>query len=41
VALVEGTIAQHCAEGGIALVASHQPIALPGARALALADFTA
>lgn len=41
VALVEGLIAQHCAGGGIALVASHQPIALPGGAAIDLADFAA
>ena len=41
VALVEAIIAQHCANGGIALVASHQPIALPGARVLALSEFAA
>jgi len=41
VALVEGLVAAHCAGGGIALVASHQPIALPGARALHLPDFAA
>jgi heme exporter protein A len=41
VALVETIIAEHCAGGGIALVASHQPIALPGARVLALSDFAA
>jgi heme exporter protein A len=40
VALVETIIAEHCAGGGIALVASHQPIALPGARVLALSDYT-
>jgi len=38
-ALVETIIARHCAGGGIAVVASHQPIALPGGRALALAEF--
>ncbi len=41
VALVEAIVAEHCASGGIALVASHQPIALPGARVLALSDFAA
>jgi heme exporter protein A len=40
VALVEALVAQHCAQGGIALVASHQPIALPGGTAIDLADFT-
>lgn len=41
VALVEALVAQHCAQGGIALVASHQPIALPGGAAIDLADFAA
>lgn len=41
VALVETLVAQHCAQGGIALVASHQPIALPGAATIDLAEFTA
>lgn len=41
VALVEDLVAQHCAAGGIALVASHQPIALPGGAAVDLADFAA
>ena len=41
VALVEAIMTEHCAGGGIALVASHQPIALPGARVLALSDFPA
>ena len=41
VALVEALVAQHCAQGGIALVASHQPITLPGGAAIDLADFTA
>lgn len=37
----QGVIAAHCARGGIALVASHQPLGLPGLRHLALADFAA
>ena len=41
VALVEELVAQHCAQGGIALVASHQPIVLPGGAAVDLADFAA
>lgn len=41
VAMVETIIADHCAQGGIAVVASHQPITLPGSRALALADYAA
>lgn len=39
--LVEELVAAHCANGGIALVASHQPIALPGTRTLALAEYAA
>lgn len=39
--LVAELVAEHCASGGIALVASHQSIALPGARTLALADYAA
>lgn len=38
VAMAEGLVAQHCARGGIALIASHQPMALPGGRRLALMD---
>lgn len=38
-ALVERLVAQHCASGGIALVASHQDIALPGGKSIAIADF--
>jgi len=41
VAAVEGIVADHCAGGGIALIASHQPFALVGTRQLALADFAA
>lgn len=41
ISLVETLIDAHCAAGGIALVASHQPIALPGSQMLALADYTA
>lgn len=41
VVLVESLIADHCASGGVALVASHQPIALPGAARVELADFVA
>lgn len=32
-------IAAHCADGGIAVVASHQPLDLPGLRSIALAEF--
>ncbi len=38
VALTEGLVAQHCASGGIALVASHQPMQLPGNARLNLAQ---
>lgn len=41
VELMETLTAQHCAGGGIALIASHQPFTLPGMRMLALADYTA
>ncbi|MFC3173638.1 heme ABC exporter ATP-binding protein CcmA [Novosphingobium bradum] len=41
VTLIEGLVAEHCAAGGLAVVASHQPIALPGAMRLAIADFAA
>ncbi len=41
VALLESIIAQHLASGGIALVASHQPIALSGAQTINLPDFAA
>ena len=39
VAIIETLVADHCAQGGAALVASHQPIALPGARCLDLPAF--
>lgn len=32
-------IAEHCMTGGIAVIASHQPIELPGTQSLAIADF--
>ena len=38
---VEALLALHCGAGGIALVASHQPIALPGQHSLHLPDFPA
>ena len=41
VALVEALVAQHCAAGGLAVVASHQAIALPGATRLDLRDYLA
>lgn len=41
VALVESLAAAHCASGGICVIASHQPFALAGARALDLAGVAA
>ena len=41
VALVEGLVAEHCAEGGIAVIASHQQIAVPGLARMELRDFAA
>jgi len=38
---VEALLALHCGGGGIALVASHQPIALPAQQSLHLPDFEA
>lgn len=37
--MVEQLTAEHCAAGGIALVASHQPFAMPGLSELDLADY--
>ena len=37
--LTEELTAEHCAAGGIALIASHQPFAIPGLGEMALADF--
>jgi heme exporter protein A len=34
-----GQVAGHCADGGIAVIASHQPFALANLRALDLADY--
>ncbi|GMM93280.1 heme ABC exporter ATP-binding protein CcmA [Qipengyuania sp. MTN3-11] len=39
--VAETLIARHCEDGGVCLVASHQPIALPGGRTLPLAEFAA
>lgn len=39
VALVEEIVAEHCAEGGIAVVASHQPFKLGGMQQLVLKDY--
>ncbi|MEJ2410869.1 MAG: heme ABC exporter ATP-binding protein CcmA [Novosphingobium sp.] len=41
VELTEALVAEHCAEGGVALVASHQPFAVPGMGRLALAEYAA
>ena len=40
VELVESLIAEYCADGGIAIVASHQSIRLPHAKMLDLREFT-
>lgn len=37
--VIESLIAQHCAEGGICLIASHQPIAVADIKLMALAEF--
>lgn len=39
VAMVEGLVSRHCADGGLCLLASHQPVAVPGLARLDLADF--
>lgn len=41
VALAETLATEHCAAGGIAVIASHQPFSLPGMGTLALAEFAA
>lgn len=41
VALTEALAAEHCARGGVALVASHQTFRLPGMQVLALAEYAA
>jgi heme exporter protein A len=41
VTLAETLAAEHCAGGGIALIASHQPFSLPGMKTLALAEHAA
>ena len=38
-AACETLVAEHCASGGIAVVASHQPFALTGMKTLAIGDF--
>jgi heme exporter protein A len=37
--VAQARIAEHCAGGGIAVIASHQPLVLPQLRQIALADF--
>ena len=39
VTMCEALVAEHCANGGIALIASHQMFTLPGLATLPLADF--
>jgi len=39
VATVEALVAEHCAAGGLAVIASHQPFAMAGMRPLDLAHF--
>lgn len=39
VALAEALVAEHCAAGGIAVVASHQQVALPSGTTLAIVEF--
>jgi heme exporter protein A len=39
IALVEELAAEHCRAGGIAVIASHQPFALPGMARIELRDF--
>lgn len=41
VELVEHLTAAHCAAGGIALIASHQPFSMPGLNRIELRDFAA
>lgn len=41
VEVVQALTAEHCASGGIALIASHQPFALPAMKQLVLAEFAA
>lgn len=38
-ALVGELVAEHCAAGGAALIASHQPLKVPGLRTLAIEDY--
>jgi heme exporter protein A len=39
VSLVEELVMQHCAQGGLAIIASHQPITVPGLGRIDLASF--
>jgi heme exporter protein A len=39
VALIETLIREHCAGGGICIIASHQPIDLPDARRISLGEY--
>jgi heme exporter protein A len=39
--LIQDLTAAHCAVGGIAVIASHQPFTLPGMTSLTLADYAA
>lgn len=41
VELAETIVAEHCANGGIAMIASHQPFRLPALRSLPLSDYAA
>ena len=41
VKLTEALAAEHCASGGICVIASHQPFALPGMARIALQDYAA
>lgn len=41
VALVEQLTQEHCREGGLAVIASHQPFSLPGMARIELKDFVA
>lgn len=41
VALVEALVAEHCASGGMAVIASHQPFTLAGLKRLDLAEYAA
>ncbi|RVQ66428.1 heme ABC exporter ATP-binding protein CcmA [Croceicoccus ponticola] len=41
VAMVERLVAQHCAGGGLCVLASHQPVGVTGLRRLEIAEFAA